>query len=321
MPKKPAANAGKTKDVPHNGRRITRPGPGETWAEYEPKSAPRPKVEIRYHAPANDNRRPEGVVVPLSEHREERRQAEGESTPDRVRNNLRRTAPAAYRTLCRVAELLRPADLNVIEFPVAANDNNTGVAVERRHEVTPGNEQDLIEAMADGLRPRVVVRRDPRTKGYQEETLDRYPGGFSFSLDRDDHETIEIGGRSSVGRFYGLQTYRGEIIAFAREGRKARQAYEIGEQRGPDGDPWLPRGSTASAAAPEALAEIDRVTATDHFSQQLDAETRRLLQVVVDADSFAEIGRAAGYAESAAHKHGKRMAVDTLNKIQEKLAA
>jgi hypothetical protein len=44
------------------------------------------------------------------------------------------------------------------------------------------------------------------------------------------------------------------------------------------------------------------------------------LRQVLDADSFAEIGLASGYARSTAHRHGKRIAIDTLREI-EKLAA
>ncbi len=212
---------------PGRGRRVTRPGPSETWATYTPQDA---EVRPLYRIPANDNRPRRGVVVALVEHREARQPAPAQApTPMRVRANLQQTAPDAYRTLVRVEELLRPANLAALEGVPSADNDNAGVGVDSRHEILPGNETfetDLLAAYADGMRSRVVVDLQNR--------VDHFVGGMKFHCDDDGtNEIVEIGGRSRRGKFFGMRFFRGELVAYTKNGKPVTPAYDIGNQRDP----------------------------------------------------------------------------------------
>ncbi|TIL57648.1 MAG: hypothetical protein E5Y32_26460 [Mesorhizobium sp.] len=125
--------------------------------------APRPRP---VYVAANDNNTPAPLATSVN------------STPDRVPNALRKDAPAAYRTLCRLRELARPADVDQVEATLAGgNDNATddsGFGIEYRHDISPGNGQlgDLLNAFADGMRSRIVVDRKRR--------VDRFSGGVRY---------------------------------------------------------------------------------------------------------------------------------------------
>ncbi|MFC6486938.1 hypothetical protein [Nitratireductor sp. GCM10026969] len=202
-----------------------------TWRAYEaltgharpagaidrPKPKPRP-----LRLPANDNRPPRGVPVPLPEHVEQRVTAGGTSTPMRIRANLQRTAPDAFRTLVSLDELLHPPRVADNDNDAsAADDDNSGVGHERVHNqgcIKPSPDT-VLRAYFDGMRPRVVLRRDG--------TMERFQGGVRYETGDGGHEFVEIGGYYSSGEFYGLQFYRGELIAYSdANGRKKTPWYD-----------------------------------------------------------------------------------------------
>ncbi|TGP50323.1 hypothetical protein EN873_24435 [bacterium M00.F.Ca.ET.230.01.1.1] len=233
----------------------------------------------------------------------------------RVRRNLLKTAPEQYAILCRVEELIRPADL--IEFdpmPVAANDNNLGFGIERRHEVTPSNHEieDLIQAYADGMRTRVIF--------HSSGSAERFQGGVAYTQSPDG-EIMDVGGVSSCGTPFGLRFFRGAVMHYVKDGKRRKPDYRVGAQRGPDSRGWTPRETTSTPARPQALAELDRSTEAASFADAVGPAAMRQLRLVLEADSFAEIGRAYGYAASAAHRHGRRIAIAALKSAQEKIAA
>ncbi|RWD03775.1 MAG: hypothetical protein EOS58_17090 [Mesorhizobium sp.] len=234
----------------------------------------------------------------------------------RVRLNLKKKAPDQYRTLARIEELLRPADLCESDARPSADNDNTGFGMDFRHEITPSNEtfeEDVLAAYADGMRSRVVVHRNG--------TVERFDGGLKFQCERDgSSEILEVGGRSTRGRRFGMRFYRGLLVEYVKNGKRTRPSYQQKDPRGPDDVEWEPRASTASLPRPQALAEIDRVVSADALAAELGPDSMRLLRLVLEADSFAEIGKAYGYADSAAHRHGRRIAIDALRSA-EKIAA
>ena len=143
-----------------------------------------------------------------------------------ITRNLAGTDAGA--TLDKLAELLRPADL------IADNDNNAEDADDETANGGWGLETKLLsssvrpsipallEAYADGLRPRVTIERNGRVV--------RFAGGTRFvsrKVTEDEKEVtvdefIEIGGRDSAGKFHGVQFFRGELIAYGQNGRRRR---------------------------------------------------------------------------------------------------
>lgn len=296
------------------GRRVTRPGPGETWAGYTPKNLPRRPL----HVVANDNKpRQRATAVPLPAYRCERQEPPREApTPMRVRLNLQKTAPDQYRTFVRVKELLRPTHLLAHDAILAADNDNKGFGIDHRHHITPGNEgmDDLLVAYADGMRSRVVVDR----KG----SVDLFVGGVKFHCDcNGTNEIVEIGGRSTHGRFFGMRLYRGKLIDYAKDGKRIKPDYRLGYQRGSEDEAWTPHITTATPARHSALSEIDRSAQAAVFAEEIGPAAMRRLRLILEADSFAEIGKAYGYAESAAHRHGRRVTIQALKDADEKLAA
>lgn len=250
---------------------------------------------------ANDNTRPVPNIPT------------GNSTPDRVPNALRDDAPAAYRTLCRLRELARPADVDQIDAPLAGDNDNaadeTGFGVEYRHDIEPGNGQisHLLNAFADGMRSRVVIDSKGR--------VDRFNGGVRYHCAKDGtDEIIEIGGRSSRGKFFGLTAHRGAIVAYGKDGKKIYPSYTIGDARGSD-DAELPRETTASTAAHPTLAEMDRADSFADLAARLPTETASLLGVILNADTFQEIASAAGKRPTA--HNGRRATIATLKRVEE----
>lgn len=255
---------------------------------------------------ANDNPRPE-PIKPATE-----------STPDRIPNALRKASPQLHRTLCRLRELARPAEMSAPDIRLAANDNrqaadDTGVGLDMRHVVTPGDgrEEELVDAFADGMRSRVVTDRKGR--------IDRFQGGVKYHKSvRGSGEIVEIGGRSSRGRFFGMRFHRGALVHYCKAGKRVVPSYEQGDPRGSD-DAELPRVTTAAIAAHPALAEIDRADAWADFTKRIPFETARLLAVLLDADNFQEVARAAKMTPTA--HNGRRITEKILAKAEKLLAA
>ena len=81
------------------------------------------------------------------------------------------------------------------------------------------------------------------------------------------------------------------------------------------------KGRGASRAANSWIADNDRADAGEALLAEVDDDLRDKIEAIVDADTFADIGRATGYAESGAHKQGRRVCEQTLEKISERLAA
>lgn len=234
----------------------------------------------------------------------------------RVRLNLQKTAPDQYRTFLRIEELLQPANLLAYDAILAADNDNKGFGIDRRHEITPGNDNldDLIAAYADGMRSRVVIDRGG--------SVDRFVGGIKVHCDRNGtNEIVEIGGRSTHGRFFGMRLYRGKLIDYAKNGKRTKPDYRLGDQRGPEDEAWIPHITTATPARHSVLAELDRSAQAAAFAEEVGPAAMRRLRLILEADSFAEIGKACGYAESAAHRHGRRLAIQILKDAEEKLAA
>ncbi|MBZ9741014.1 MULTISPECIES: hypothetical protein [unclassified Mesorhizobium] len=283
-----------------------------------PKYIARPAFRVA----ANDNRQqPRTVCIPLPEHREVRQSPPAEPpSPMRIRLNLQKTAPDQYRCLVRVEELLRPADLTQCDAAFSADNDNIGFGLDFRHEVTPGNDtfvEDLLDAYSDGMRSRVVVHRHGKQKGQVE----RFDGGLKFQREKKaGHEILEVGGRSSLGKFFGMRFFRGTLMEYVKRGKRCRPDYKQGDQRGPEGEGWTARITTATPSRPQALAEIDRVAEADAFAAYLGRDRLKVVRLTLEADSFAEIGAAYGYAASAAHRHGRRIAVDAL-KFADKFVA
>ncbi|NTA35988.1 hypothetical protein [Agrobacterium salinitolerans] len=196
----------------------------------------------------------------------------------------------------------------------AANNNaadDTGVGIDHRHDVDPGDESDLIAAFAEGMRTRVVVNKNGR--------VDRYRGGITYHRDvRGSGEIVEVGGRSSLGKFFGLRAHRGAITAFAKNGKRITPSYELGDPRGAD-DAELPRETTAAAAAHPVLSEIDRRDDYADFLARAPAETRRMLDVILNADNFQEVARAANMTPTA--HNGRRITEKMLIEAEKLLAA
>jgi hypothetical protein len=265
------------------------------------KLPPLPTVK---KAPAadNDNQRP----VPVS--------ATTASTPDRIPNALS-DKPALARTLAQLRELARPAEMSVPDMMLAAANSNaaddTGVGIDHRHDVDPGDESDLIAAFADGIRTRVVVSKSGR--------MDRFVGGITYHRDvRGSGEIVEVGGRSSLGKFFGLRAHRGAITAYAKAGKRITPSYDIGDPRGND-DAKLPRETTAASAAHPVLSEIDRRDDYADFLHRAPAETRRMLEVILNADNFQEVARAANMTPTA--HNGRRITEKILAEAEKLLAA
>lgn len=304
---------------PSLGRRVTRPAHGEDWGTYTPQDVFKRPVYV----PDNDNKpQRRGTVVDLGEHREVRQETPREApSPMRVRLNLYKSAPDQYATFCRVEELLRPADLFESETRFSAdNDNNVGFGIERRHEIVPANNalEDLVQAYADGLRIRVVW--PCRRSRHIESQPERFTGKTTYTQSRDG-ELIEIGGAGSLGRPYGVRFYRGMLLDYVKGGKRRKPDERSDAQRGPDSKAWTPRTTTSTAPRPQALTELDRARSAASFAEAMGPAAMRQLRLVLEADSFAEIGKAYGYASSGAHRHGRRIAIAALKSAQEKMAA
>lgn len=257
---------------------------------------PKPRAPVA----ANDNGPAAAPVVPTTV-----------STPDRIPNALRKSSPALYRTLCRLRELARPAELDQPDLTLASANDNTGVDVDYRHDIDPGNVEDLLDAYADGMRSRVVVHRNG--------TVERFEGGVKYTKPyRGNGEIVEIGGRSSRGRFFGMRFHRGALVAYAKNGKRVTPSYDIGDARGSD-DAEMPRETTASPSAHPALAEIDRADAWADFLARTPAETARMLRVILDADNFQEVARAADLTPTA--HNGRRVTEKMLAEAEKLLAA
>jgi hypothetical protein len=80
----------------------------------------------------------------------------------------------------------------------------------------------------------------------------------------------------------------------------------------------LPRETTATPAAHPVLAEIERGDDFADFCARIDMQTARLLRVIVDADTFQEVARAADMTPTA---HNGRRVVEKILKEAEKLLA
>lgn len=315
---------------PHRGRRLTREEFQEIVHDYRTetearangkpippptarrRAVPAMPVVLAHPAPnrayrrifaaANDNHRP-AAIVPTSI-----------STPDRVANAL----PAPLRrTLFRLRELARPVDTSVPVITLAAANNNaaddTGNGIDHRHDIRPGEKalDDLIDAFADGMRTRVVADKKGR--------IERFVGGIHYYRSvRGSGEIVEFGGRSSLGQFFGLRTHRGNIVAYAKNGKRQQPSYEIGDPRGAD-DAELPRETTATPAAHPVLAEIERGDDFADFCARVEPETARLLRVIMDADSFLEVARAADMTPTA--HNGRRITEKMLVEAEKLLAA
>nr|CAD6606439.1 hypothetical protein RKHAN_01874 [Rhizobium sp. Khangiran2] len=74
-----------------------------------------------------------------------------------------------------------------------------------------------------------------------------------------------------------------------------------------------------SAPMHEALSEMDR--ADELASAGFDAEDLLVVDAILDDASFRTIGLAKGYAESSAHRMGRKAVANVLKKISEKIAA
>lgn len=196
----------------------------------------------------------------------------------------------------------------------AANSNaadDTGIGIDHRHDVDPGDEADLIVAFADGMRTRVVVN----TKG----RVDRYVGGITYHRSvREFGEIVKVGGRSSLGKFFGLRAHGGAIIAYAKNSKRVVPSYDIGDPRGAD-DAELPRETTASPPAHHVLAEMERADEFDDFCTRVPIETARLLAVILNADNFQEVARAANMTPTA--HNGRRITEKMLVEAKKLLAA
>jgi len=198
----------------------------------------------------------------------------------------------------------------------AANTNakdDTGIGIDHRHDITPGNNalDDLIMAFADGMRTRVVVDEKGR--------VESFVGGIRYHRSvRGSGEIVEIGGRSSRGKFFGLRAHRGKITAYAKNGKREQPSYEIGDPRGSD-DAELPRETTASVAAHPVLAEMDRGDAFADFCAKVEPRTAHLLKTILDADNFQEVARAAEMTPTA--HNGRRVTEKMLTEAQILLAA
>lgn len=268
------------------------------------KLPPPPKAR-KVPAPANDNPRPMPV------------KASTNSTPERIVNAL---PPELRRTLNRLRELTRPAEVAVPEMVLAAaNDNacdSTGVGIDHRHDFTPGditlsNVDDFIEAYADGMRSRVVT-----TKGGR---MQRFVGGVKYHKSvKGSGEIVEVGGRSSDGKFFGIRIHRGTVVAYAKDGKLRVPSYELGDPRGSD-DAEMPRETSASPPAHHVLAEMARADAFDDFCTRVPIETARLLAVILNADSFREVATAAGL--SATSHNGRRTTEKMLLEAKKLMAA
>ena len=270
---------------------------------------PRPAVKLppppkarKAPAPDNDNQRPMPV------------RATTNSTPDRIPNALA-DKPALARTLARLRELARPAEMSVPDMVLAAANNNaeddTGVGIDYRHDVVPGNETDLISAFADGMRTRVVVTKSG--------LVDRYTGGIVHHRSvRESGEIVEVGGRSSNGKFFGLRVHRGTIVAYAKNSKRVVPSYELGDPRGSD-DAEMPRERNVSTPAHPVLSEIERADAFDDFCNRVPYKTAKLLAVIINADNFMEVARAANMTPTA--HNGRRITEKMLIEAKKLLAA
>lgn len=114
----------------------------------------------------------------------------------RVGRAMAREDTASARLLFAATELLRPADM-------AANDNepsdNSGIGLETVQRDRPSR-SEMRRAIAEGMRPRVIVRRDGTTL--------KFAGGVSARGD-----CLEIGG-SIGGLFFGLRYVNGVLVAY-----------------------------------------------------------------------------------------------------------
>lgn len=259
-----------------------------------------------------------------------------QSTPDRVRNALRDDAVQAaqaytslpleqqsvnalakarkkaqpYFDFLAVAELLRPADIYVNDaMPVSDNDN-TGYAVEYRHDIRP-SEEEMLQAYADGMRS--FVRRSPKGK------IERFEGGVSYHA---ADEAVTVGGRSSARRFYGLHFHRGALVYFGQNGRRERVVDEQSEPRGPDAanDNYeINRETTTLPGAPLALEELERARRAGAVLTAMDENAARLIGVILQADTFAEVAEAAGLAPTS--HNGRRVAIKMLAEAKNLIAA
>jgi hypothetical protein len=207
--------------------------------------------------------------------------------------------------------------MSVPEMVLAAANTNaaddTGIGIDHRHDITPGNRalEDLIDAFADGMRTRVVVDKKGR--------IERFVGGIHYHRSvRGSGEIVEVGGRSSRGKFFGLRAHRGQIVAYAKNGKRAQPSYDIGDPRGAD-DAELPRETTATVSAHPVLAEIERGDDFADFCAKVEPETARLLRVIMDADSFQEVARAADMTPTA--HNGRRITEKMLASVTKLLAA
>lgn len=262
---------------------------------------PPPKVR-KAPVAANDNPRPAPTI------------AAANSTPNRIPNALAKT-PRLANALARLRELARPAEMSVPDMVLAAANtkakDDTGIGLDYRHDVDPGDETDLIAAFADGMRTRVVVSKSGR--------VDRYKGGITYHRSvRGSGEIVEVGGRSSLGKFFGLRAHRGAITAYAKNGKRVTPSYDIGDPRGAD-DAELPRETTAATAAHPVLAEIDRRDDYADFLHRVPAETRRMLDLALNADNFQEVARAANMTPTA--HNGRRITEKILVEAEKLLAA
>ncbi|MGO4666582.1 hypothetical protein [Bosea sp. 2RAB26] len=258
------------------------------------------------------------------------------STPNRVRRALRddavraaedfaamptdRRTPTAYAEareraqpyldFLAVADLLRPVDLYVNDAELATESHNTGYAVEFRHDVRPSGDE-MLAAYSDGMRP--FVRTSPLGK------VETFAGGVHF---HPGDNAMTIGGRSSTRRFYGLHFVGGALLYWGQNGRRERVVDEQSDARGPEADNdnfEVVRKTTASAGAPDALPEIDRAREASDLLTRMGESGERLLKVIMQADTFAEVAVAAGLPPTS--HNGRRATIKTLAEVKKLLAA
>ncbi|MDX3928692.1 MAG: hypothetical protein QHC90_23165 [Shinella sp.] len=95
-------------------------------------------------------------------------------------------------------------------------------------------------------------------------------------------------------------------------------AYEYGRLAGIADMTGAGEGGT-SAPMHDALAEMDR--ADKLAAAGFDADDLEIIEDILSDASFRTIGIARGYAESSAHRMGRKVVEDALKKISEKIAA
>lgn len=125
----------------------------------------------------------------------------------RIGRAIARENKESARLLSAALELMRPAD-------VAANDNepsdNSGIGLETVQRDRPSR-GEMRRAIAEGMRPRVITRRDGTTL--------RFAGGISARGD-----CLEIGG-SIGGLFFGLRYVNGALVAYGDTTGKMRRPW------------------------------------------------------------------------------------------------